>query len=275
MKNQLLDYGLQVDRIPIFCDNTSAIAITENSVHHSRTKHIDIKYHFIREHVMNGTVELYFVPSEKQLADIFTKPLDESTFSRLVSELGLGGYVIYSNASKKGLGCVLMQHGNVISYASRQLKLHEVNYPTHDLELAAVIFALKIWRYYLYGDKCEIFTDHKSLKYIFTQKELNMRQRQWIELLKDYDVSIQYHPGKANKNTVGMVTSLHVEPSLIARIKAAQDGDRELWSFVRNIDPEKQPGFYFDDHGILWMYNRLCVPANKELREELMEEAYR
>ena len=92
MKNQLLDYGLQVDRIPIFCDNTSAIAITENPVQHSRTKHIDIKYHFIREHVMNGTVELHFVSSEKKLADIFTKPLDESTFSWLVSELGILNY---------------------------------------------------------------------------------------------------------------------------------------------------------------------------------------
>ncbi|KAL8088531.1 hypothetical protein AgCh_038349 [Apium graveolens] len=87
MKNQLLDYGLQVNKIPIFCDNTSAIAITENLVQHSRTKHIDIKYHFIREHVMNGTVELHFVPSEKQLVYIFTKPLDESAFTRLVSEL--------------------------------------------------------------------------------------------------------------------------------------------------------------------------------------------
>ncbi|KAL8155088.1 hypothetical protein AgCh_000465 [Apium graveolens] len=92
MKNQLLDYGLQVNKILIFRDNTSAIAITENPVQHSRTKHIDIKYHFIREHVMNGTVELHFVPSEKQLADIFTKPLDESTFTRLVSELGMLNY---------------------------------------------------------------------------------------------------------------------------------------------------------------------------------------
>ncbi|KAD7479676.1 hypothetical protein E3N88_02812 [Mikania micrantha] len=111
---------------------------------------------------------------------------------------GTGGYQIYSDTSKKGLGCVLMQHGKVIAYASRQLKPYEVNYPTHDLELAAVIFALKIWRHYLYGDSCDIFTDHKSLKYIFTQKELNMRQRRWLELLKDYDANIQYHPGKAN-----------------------------------------------------------------------------
>ncbi|XP_035841368.1 uncharacterized protein LOC118488233, partial [Helianthus annuus] len=111
---------------------------------------------------------------------------------------GSGGYQVYSDASKKGLGCVLMQHGKVIAYASRQLKPYEVNYPTHDLELAAVVFALKIWRHYLYGERCDIFTDHKSLKYIFTQKELNMRQRRWLELLKDYDANIQYHPGKAN-----------------------------------------------------------------------------
>ena len=92
MRNQLFDYGLHVDKILIFCDNTSAIALTENPVQHSRTKHIDIKYHFTREHVMNGTVELHFVPSEQQIADIFTKPLDESTFSRLVSELGMFNY---------------------------------------------------------------------------------------------------------------------------------------------------------------------------------------
>nr|GFB96759.1 putative reverse transcriptase domain-containing protein [Tanacetum cinerariifolium] len=111
---------------------------------------------------------------------------------------GFGGFQIYSDASKKGLGCVLMQHGKVIAYALRQLKPYEVNYLTHDLELAAVVFALKIWRYYLYGKACDIFTYYKSLKYIFTQRELNMRQRRWLELLKDYDTNIQYHPGKAN-----------------------------------------------------------------------------
>jgi hypothetical protein len=108
------------------------------------------------------------------------------------------GFVVYSDASHNGLGCVLMQQGKVIAYASRQLKNHERNYPTHDLELAAIVFALKIWRYYLYGARCEIYTDHKSLKYIFTQKDLNMRQRRWLELIKDYDCCIFYHPGKAN-----------------------------------------------------------------------------
>ncbi|CAA0811504.1 Uncharacterized mitochondrial protein AtMg00860, partial [Striga hermonthica] len=107
-------------------------------------------------------------------------------------------FTIFSDASRQGLGCVLMQDGQVVAYASRQLKPHEQNYPTHDLELAAVVHALKIWRHYLYGCHCEIFTDHKSLQYIFTQKELNMRQRRWLELVKDYDCSIQYHPGKTN-----------------------------------------------------------------------------
>ena len=111
---------------------------------------------------------------------------------------GRDGFVVYSDASRQGLGYVLMQNDRVIAYASKQLKKHEESYPTHDLELAAVVFALKIWRRYLYGVPCRIFTDHKSLQYIFTQKELNLRQRRWLELIKDYDCTIEYHPRKAN-----------------------------------------------------------------------------
>ena len=107
-------------------------------------------------------------------------------------------YTLYSDALGIGLGCVLMQDGKVVAYASRQLKPHEQNYPTHDLELATVVFALKIWRHYLYGEKCRIYTNHKSLKYLLMQKELNLRQRRWLELFKDYDCIIDYHPGKAN-----------------------------------------------------------------------------
>ncbi|KAL4378322.1 hypothetical protein GQ457_02G025300 [Hibiscus cannabinus] len=107
-------------------------------------------------------------------------------------------FTVYSDASHSGLGCVLMQNENVVAYASRQLKPHELNYPTHNLELAAIVFALKIWRHSLYGEKCHMFTDHKSLKYLLTQKDLNLRQRRWMELLKDYDLVIDYHPGKAN-----------------------------------------------------------------------------
>ncbi|GJR46760.1 putative reverse transcriptase domain-containing protein [Tanacetum coccineum] len=111
---------------------------------------------------------------------------------------GSEDFIAYCDASKKGLGAVLMQREKVISYASRQLKIHEKNYTTHDLELGAVVFALKIWRHYLYGTKCTVFTDHKSLQHILDQKELNMRQRRWLEFLSDYDCDIRYHPGKAN-----------------------------------------------------------------------------
>jgi hypothetical protein len=105
---------------------------------------------------------------------------------------------IYCDASRQGLGCVLMQEGHVIAYPSRQLRKHELNYPTHDLELAVVVHALKIWRHYVMGTTCQIDKNHKSLKYIFTQKDLHLRQRRWLELIKDYDSEIHYHLGKAN-----------------------------------------------------------------------------
>nr|GFC22806.1 putative reverse transcriptase domain-containing protein [Tanacetum cinerariifolium] len=111
---------------------------------------------------------------------------------------GAKDFVTYCDALHKVLGAVLMQREKVISYASRQLKIHEKNYTTHDLELGAVVFALKIWRHYLYGTKCTVFTDHKILQHILDQKELNMRQHRWLELLSDYDCEIRYHPGKVN-----------------------------------------------------------------------------
>ncbi|KAF8046854.1 hypothetical protein N665_3379s0001 [Sinapis alba] len=107
-------------------------------------------------------------------------------------------YVVYTDASSTGLGCVFNQHGKVIAYASRQLRKHEGNYPTHDLEMVAVVFALKIWRSFLYGSKVQILTDHKSLKYIFTKPEFNLRQRRWMEFVADYDLEIAYYPGKSN-----------------------------------------------------------------------------
>ena len=107
-------------------------------------------------------------------------------------------YTVYCDASRDGVGCVLMQSRRVVAYGSRQLKNHEHNYPTHDLELAAIVFALKIWRHYLYGEQFEVFSDHKSLRYIFTQRDLNMRQRKWMEYLEDYDFTLHYHHSKAN-----------------------------------------------------------------------------
>ncbi|GJZ18839.1 putative reverse transcriptase domain-containing protein [Tanacetum coccineum] len=111
---------------------------------------------------------------------------------------GNDDFVVYCDASHQGLGAVLMQREKFIAYASRQLKPHEENYTTHDLELGAVVFALKFWRHYVYGTKCTVFTDYKSLQNILDQKELNMRQCHWLELLADYDYEIRYHPGKAN-----------------------------------------------------------------------------
>ncbi|GJX76625.1 reverse transcriptase [Tanacetum coccineum] len=201
---------------------------------------------------------LYGTKSEKRAL----KSLSNVWFPRLflLSHQVSRGYRFKGDASKKGLGCVLMQHGKVIAYASRQLKPYEVNYPTHDLELAAVVFALKIWRHYLYGESCDIFTDHKSLKYIFTQRELNMRQRRWLELLKDYDTNIQYHPGKAN-----------VVADALSR-KSAQKDDGEIWAIIQNID--QQTEFRVDDDGILWQGTKLCVPEDPTLREALMTEAH-
>ncbi|XP_013630991.1 PREDICTED: uncharacterized protein LOC106336642, partial [Brassica oleracea var. oleracea] len=128
-------------------------------------------------------------------------------------EIGFLGH----HASRVGLGCVLIQEGKVIAYASRQLRKHEENYPTHDLEMAAVVFALRIWRSYLYGEVVEVFTDHKSLKYLFTQPDLKIRQRRWMEFMADYDLKIQYHPCKAN-----------VVADALSRRKLASDVGKEV-----------------------------------------------
>ncbi|WMV32390.1 hypothetical protein MTR67_025775 [Solanum verrucosum] len=143
---------------------------------------------------------------------------------------------------KGGLGAVLMQDNNVIVYALRQFKVHEWNYPMHDLKLAAVVFALKIWRHYLYGVKCEVFTDHRSLQHVLTQKDLNLRKRRWMELLKDYDMTIQYHPDKANVVADALsqkamirhlkkrwvLASIEVRATSIDEIKAKQLEDENL-----------------------------------------------
>ncbi|KAK1627778.1 hypothetical protein QYE76_002093 [Lolium multiflorum] len=215
---------------------------------------------------------------------------------------------VYCDASKIGLGCVLMQEGKVISYLSRQLKQHEQNYPTHDLELAAVVLALKVWRHYLMGNRCEIFSDHKSLKYIFTQKELNMRQRRWLELIKDYDMDIHYHPGKANVvadalsrlpcqlNSMiaeeqpslhqefeqfrmelvseGFLASIELQPTLISQIKEAQKSNASIDGIKSQIAAGKAPGFTVDEEGVLWYNGRLCVPSDSELKQVILKEAH-
>ncbi|GKB83053.1 putative reverse transcriptase domain-containing protein [Tanacetum coccineum] len=125
---------------------------------------------------------------------------------------GRENFMVYCDASHKGLGAVLMQKGKVIAYAPCQLKIHEKNYTTHDLELGAIVFALKMWIHYLYGTKCTVFTNHKRLQHILDQKELNMRQRRWLELLSDYDCEIRYHPGKANMVADALIRKERIKP---------------------------------------------------------------
>ncbi|VVA31186.1 PREDICTED: retrotransposon, partial [Prunus dulcis] len=222
-----------------------------------------------------------------------------------------GNFVICSDASQQGLGCVLRQHGRVIAYAPRQLKKHELNYPVHDLELAAVVFALKIWRHYLYGATCQIFTDHKSLKYLFTQKELNLRQRRWLELIKDYDCTIEHHPGRANvvadalsRKSSGSVAylqgryvplmvelrklrvelgvdeqgvllaTLQVRPVLVERIIAAQAEDPLICTLRAKVESGIRTDCSVRNDGALMVGNRLYVPHDEALKMEILEEAH-
>ncbi|KAJ3677872.1 hypothetical protein LUZ60_001675 [Juncus effusus] len=218
-------------------------------------------------------------------------------------------FEVFCDASRQGLGSVLMQEHRVIAFASRQLKTYERNYPTHDLELAAVVFALKIWRHYLYGEKCKIFTDHKSFKYIFDQRELNLRQRRWLEVLCDFDMSIQYHPGKANVvadalsrknhgNAAALLTcqpqilmdlrrlniyvqvtgsrvflaSLLVQPTLMERIRMAQAEDPKTRRIQNRMAIGKALHFLVDPEGTLRLEKRAYVP--EMLRREIMQEAH-
>ncbi|KAK1427869.1 hypothetical protein QVD17_16567 [Tagetes erecta] len=200
---------------------------------------------------------------------------------------GTENFVVYCDASHQGLGCVLMQKDKVIAYASRQLRENEKGHTTHDLELGAVVFALKIWRHYLYGTKCTIFTDHKSLQHIFDQKELNMRQRRWIELLNDYDCEIRYHPGKANVVADALSRKERVKPlrvralgltihtSLTTHIRLAQQEalkdenikNESMRGMVNQLEPKPD--------GTLYFMNRVWVPHTGNLRELVLDEAHK
>ncbi|GJV64843.1 putative reverse transcriptase domain-containing protein [Tanacetum coccineum] len=152
-------------------------------------------------------------------------------------------FMVYYDASEIGLGYVLMQRGKVIAYAFRQLKFHEENYTTHDLDLGAVVFALNIWRQYLYGTKSVIYTDHKSLQHIFSQKELNMRQGRWIELFSDYDCEIQYHPGKANVVAGALSRKERINPKRVrAMNKILQSSIKDRILAVQKEDVDEFSG---------------------------------
>ncbi|GJT37819.1 putative reverse transcriptase domain-containing protein [Tanacetum coccineum] len=208
-------------------------------------------------------------------------------------------FITYCDASIKGLGVVLMQREHVIAYASRQLKIHEKNYTTHDLELGAVVFALKIWRHYLYGTKCTVFTDQKSLQHILNQKELNMRQRHWLELLSDYDCDIRYHPGKANVVVDALSRKEQDQPlrvralvmtiglDLPKQILNAQTEARK----PKNIKSEDVGGMLIENSkdpekfrteklkpcadGTLCLNGRSWLPCYGDLRTMIMHESYK
>ncbi|GJZ04565.1 putative reverse transcriptase domain-containing protein [Tanacetum coccineum] len=176
-------------------------------------------------------------------------------------------FVVYCDASHKGLGAVFMQRENVIAYASRQLKVHEKNYTTHDLELGSVIFALKIWRHYLYGTKCTVFTDHKSLQHILDQNELNMRQRRWLELLSDYDCDICYHSGKANV-VAGALSQAQIEA-----LKPENLENEDVVGMIRKDIPKEKLEPRAD--GTLCLHGRSWLPCYGDLRSVIMYESHK
>ncbi|GJV61561.1 putative reverse transcriptase domain-containing protein [Tanacetum coccineum] len=180
---------------------------------------------------------------------------------------GSEDFVVYCDASHKGLGVVLMQREKVIAYASRQLKVYEKNYTTHDLELGSVVFALKIWRHYLYETRCTVFTDHKSLQHILDQKEINMRQRRWLELLSDYDCDIRYHPGKAN------VVADALSQAQIEAQKPENLVNEDVGGIIRRDIPKERLEPCAD--GTLCLHGKSWLPCYGDLRSVIMHESHK
>ncbi|KAJ9547235.1 hypothetical protein OSB04_019778 [Centaurea solstitialis] len=199
---------------------------------------------------------------------------------------GTDNFVVYCDASHQGLGCVIMQSKKGIAYASRQLKVHEKNYTTHDLELGAVVFALMIWRHYLYGTKCTIFTDHKSLQHTLDQKMLNSRQRRWVELLNDYDCEIKYHPGKANvvadalsrkekvKPSRARAMGMVVQASLKNQILEAQEEALKVENLKKETLHQIEKEFEVKDEGVRYFKDKMWTPKDDQLRSTIMDEAH-
>ncbi|KAJ0455185.1 putative nucleotidyltransferase, Ribonuclease H [Helianthus annuus] len=223
-------------------------------------------------------------PKQQESFDILKQKLSNAPVLTLPD--GIDEFVVYCDASHTGMGCVLMQKGKVIAYASRQLKVHEKNYTTHDLELGAVVFALKLWRHYLYGTKCIIYSDHKSLQHLFNQKELNMRQRRWMETLNDYDCEIRYHPGKANVVADALSRKERMKPIRInaKRIEIRNNLNERVLAAQKeavleaNYPAEKlgvtEEQLSYDKDGMLRLNGRIWVPVYGGLRDVILQEAH-
>ncbi|GKD22867.1 putative reverse transcriptase domain-containing protein, partial [Tanacetum coccineum] len=201
---------------------------------------------------------------------------------------GTKDFVVYCDESLKGYRAVLMQREKVIAHAFRQLKVHKENYTTHDLDLGAVVFALRLWRHYLYGTKCVVFTCHKSLQYILNQKELNLRQRRWIELLSDYDCEIRYHPGKANVVADALSRKERDKPLRVRALmmtfhndlpkqirKAQEEAMKGKNVKAENLGRLIKPIFEFRPDGTRCFGNHVWLPRFGGLRDLVMHESHK
>ncbi|XP_022876892.1 uncharacterized protein LOC111395114 [Olea europaea var. sylvestris] len=260
-------------------------------------------------------LKLEDIPVVKDFPDVFPKELPGLPSDRVMKftiDL-ISGTAPISRAPYRMALVELkeLKNGKVIAYASRQLKKHELSYPTYDLELATVVLTLKIWGRYLYSERCQIYTDHKSLKYIFDQKELNLKQRRWLELIKDYDCNIDYHLGKANvvadalsrkisspitqtnavcsslfgkfrasptqlsvTNVRALFVNFQVRPTLIDTVGEAQTQDQVLSKLKEEANKGKHTDYTIRDDRALVMGNRLCVTNDLKLKRKILEEAH-
>ncbi|GKC19646.1 putative reverse transcriptase domain-containing protein [Tanacetum coccineum] len=231
------------------------------------------------------------------LVGYYRRFIEEAAFQLLKQKLcsapilslpeGSENFVVYCDASHKGSGAVLMKKEKVIAYASRQLKIHEKNYTTHDLELGAIVFTFKMWRHYLYDTKCVVFTDHKSLQHILDQKELNMRQRRWLELLSDYECKIRYHPGKANVVADALTRKERNKPLRVRALVLMIGPNLHVQILNAQVKARKEKNFRIEDlcgmikkleqrtDEIVCLNGRSWISCQGNLRELIMHESHK
>ncbi|GJV43537.1 putative reverse transcriptase domain-containing protein [Tanacetum coccineum] len=262
-------FSSQVDITPTTLDHYYDVELVVGRIIRNKKEH--------EEH-LKAILELL---KKEELYAKFSKSgfwIPKKLYSALIMALPEGSkdFIVYCDPSIKGLGAVLMQREKVITYASRQLKIHEKKYTTHDLELGAVVFSLKIWRHYLHGTKCTVFTDHKSLQHILNQKELNMRQRYWLELLSDYDYEICYHPGKANVVADALSKKERIKPLRVRTLKIKnEDVGGMLIENSKDLKKLKTKKLEPHTDGTLCLNGRSWLPCYGDLRTVIMHESHK